>query len=60
MYTFIIYFFTMVNNGTAYVVDTMQVSSEKECISIVKMVNSQPTSGGKKVRATCYISETRK
>jgi hypothetical protein len=60
MYTFIVYFFTVVNNGTAYVVNTIQVSGEKECVSIVKMVNSQPTAGGKNVRAACHISETRK
>ena len=60
MYTFIVYFFTVVNNGTAYVVNTMQVSGEKECVSIVKMVNSQPTAGGQNVRAACHISETRK
>jgi hypothetical protein len=60
MYTFMVYFFTVVNNGTAYVVNTMQVSGEEECVSIVKMVNSQPTAGGKNVMATCHISKTRK
>ena len=56
MYTFIVYFFTIVNNGTSYVVDTMPVDSEKTCMTIVKTVNSQTTKGGRRVRAACYVS----
>jgi len=55
MNTFIVYFFTIVNNGTAYVIDTMPVDSEKTCMTIVKTVNVQAPPGGRKVRAACYV-----
>ena len=57
MYTFIVYFFTIVNNGTAYSVSTMPVDSEKSCMEIVKTINSQPSAGGRNVRATCYATK---
>ncbi len=56
MYVFVVYFFTITNNGTSYIVDTMPVDDEKSCMKIVKTVNSQPTKSGRKVRATCYVA----
>ena len=52
MYVFVVYFFTMTNNGTSYIVDTMPVDDEKSCMKIVKTVNSQPTKSGRKVRVS--------
>jgi len=60
MFAFIVYFFTITNNGTSYVVSTMPVGSEKICMDIVKEVNSQPKAGGKNVRATCYATKEKR
>jgi hypothetical protein len=56
-YIFSVYFFTIVNNGTAYVVSTMPVDSEKTCIEIVKSINTQPRQSSRSVRATCHITK---
>ena len=53
--TYIVYFLVMFSNGSV-VIDTMPVDSQQSCMSIVQMVNSQPSQGGRKVKAACYIS----
>ena len=53
--TFVVYFLVMFSNGSV-VIDTMPVDSQQSCMSIVKMVNSQPSQGGRRVKAACYIS----
>jgi hypothetical protein len=51
---YVVYFLTIVN-GVSVIVDTMPVNNEKSCVEIVQMINSQPSAGGRKVRAACYI-----
>ena len=51
---YVVYFLTIVN-GASVIVDTMPVNNEKSCVEIVQMINSQPSAGGRKVRAACYI-----
>jgi len=53
--TFVVYFLVMFSNGSV-VIDTMPVDSQQSCMSIVQMVNSQPSQGGRRVKAACYIS----
>jgi hypothetical protein len=52
---FVIYFFTIVN-GQNVIVDTMPVPNAPTCIEIVNMINSQPSAGGRRVKAACYIN----
>ena len=54
-----VYFFTITNNGTAYVVSKMPVDSEKTCMQIVKTINSEKSAGGNNVLATCYARKTK-
>jgi hypothetical protein len=49
----------MFSNGSV-VIDTMPVDSQQSCMSIVQMVNSQPSQGGRRVKAACYISTKKK
>jgi hypothetical protein len=53
--TYVVYFLVMFSNGSV-VIDTMPVDTERSCMSIVQMVNSQPSQGGRRVKAACYIS----
>ena len=59
MFAFMVYFFTITNNGTAYVVSKMPVDSEKTCMQIVKTINSEKSAGGNNVLATCYARKTK-
>jgi hypothetical protein len=54
MLSFVVYFFTVANNGATYIVDTMPMDSEKSCMAIVKTVNTQPSSAGRRVKAACF------
>lgn len=56
--TYVVYFLVMFSNSSV-VIDTMPVDTEQSCLSIVKMINSQPSQGGRRVKASCYVS-TRK
>ena len=51
---YVIYFFTIVS-GQNVIIDTMPVPNEQACVGIVKMINSQPSGGGRRVKAACYI-----
>ena len=51
---YVVYFLTIVN-GYSVIVDIMSVNNVKSCVEIVQMINSQPSAGGRKVRAACYI-----
>jgi len=51
---YVIYFFTIVS-GQNVIIDTMPVPNEPACVGIVKMINSQPSGGGRRVKAACYI-----
>ena len=51
---YVIYFFTIVN-GNSVLIDTMPVPSPTMCVQLVDMINSQPSPGGRRVRAACYI-----
>ena len=53
--TYVVYFLVMFSSGSV-VIDTMPVDTEQSCISIVKMINSQPSQGGRRVKASCYVS----
>ena len=52
---YVIYFFTIVN-GNSVIIDTMPVPNEPMCVEIVRMINSQPSAGGRRVKAACYIN----
>ena len=55
MLSFVVYFFTVATNGSAYIVDTMPVDNAESCMTIVAKVNTQPTDAGRKVKASCFI-----
>ena len=37
------------------IIDTMPVPTPTACVQLVDMINSQPSPGGRRVRAACYI-----
>jgi len=54
--SFVIYFFTIIS-GTTVIIDTVPVNTREYCMEIVNMINSQPSQGGRRVKAACYISK---